>query len=188
MKLIKKDSNCFYKQLLFFITQDIPRNHGDTLYKDLNGIILWHTNSNFIGKTVYDIYLKKSINQLIKLDNKAINSKKLAYALINISFLSETGKHCQQLVINKPYFNEQGQIAGMFINALKIVKPISQTRILYHKDLQKFQNNLKEILLLINLLELHNDNNKGHYLYTELKNFTKQSLIYYKNILTKVFQ
>lgn len=189
MKLIKKHSNCFYKQLLFFLTQDIPKNHGDTLYKDLNGIILWHTNSNFIGKTVYDIYLKKSIDQLIKLDNKAINSKKLAYKLINIRLLSRKEQACQQLIINKPYFNEQGQIAGIFINAINLVKPISQISILYHKDLQIFQNNLQEILLLIHLLELqHDDNNKQHDLYTELKNFTKQSLIDYKNIVTKVLQ
>ena len=166
---------------------------GIVFWKNKEGVYLWHNNfkeqnrlqyqwpvSNIIGRTDYDLFPSYIADKYRLHDLEAMLSD-------NGNVYEDVGRLANEkeytiLSYKKPLKEKTGEIIGIIGNIIDItdLKQLERLSPNYHeksyqeilKEVQLDINEpLKEILLLINLIESNNDSDNNLNLLSEIKNF-----------------
>lgn len=194
----------------FDIQNNFIRQFPGNIYcKDLNGVIFWHNKNALenlkrkigmdclIGKTVYDFFDPTSAEKCYKDDVRIFHGssdqmkiKQEKLSLINMEVQT-------YLTITKPIMTRGNKISGIIVNAINLEE--MQQMLLINNNLNtitnlysNFQHNpsnfnkaylvLKEVLVVINIMQTIELNDDLSHLLVELKALVKKLLSYHKRI------
>lgn len=181
-----EDNIDFSEELLSTLLNLANSIPGVAYWKTSSGIYIWHNDftehhqtifklpahcRNIVGKTDYDIFPQNVANEYRKDDLEAMISKN---GIIKEEiFYDQDNLEQQMLIYKRPMLDITNNIVGVIGNIINITNFNKETTNLSIKKVAEMYdavlNPLKEIILLINLIEVSGDSDCVISLFSEVK-------------------
>lgn len=168
-----------------------PLNYfsGNIYCKDANGVIIWHNNSvveelkpkigidNLVGKTIYDFLKQQSADQCRKDDILVLKNAAKDAVRVKLEKLSLINSAIDNyLTFTNPLVSTAGNPVGVMISTIN-TKKLHAKEFMKKKSSNEYIDLLKEILVIINLMQLTDDNFSKKELLSESKDVAKRLLL-----------
>lgn len=186
-KLLSNNSE-FSEELLLGLLSLANNMPGVVYWKNKEGIYLWHNDfneinkklfrlpancqNNIVGKTDYDIFSLNMANEFRQDDLEAMLSKQ--GVIKEEPLYDEVGHKYIIFSYKRPLINQKGEVVGVIGNILKL-NDNKDVNIENQKEANKTYNFtieiMKEITLLINLIEINGDSECNITMLSEMSAF-----------------
>ncbi len=187
-KLLSNNSE-FSEELLLGLLSLANNMPGVAYWKNKEGIYLWHNDfneinkklfrlpsnyqNNIVGKTDYDIFSLNMANEFRQDDLETMLSKQ---GIIKEEILyDEVGQEYITFTYKRSLVNKKGEVIGIIGNILKLtddkhvnIENLKEANKIYDFTINKV---IKEITLLINLIEINGDSDFNITMFSEINAF-----------------